>query len=316
MVSQVNLLSKGLESAATEEFCLQPTTTQVENIPECVGIKDVQKWNRSDPWINQLVVRLECFRCGRAVVKLVVILSTWQVAHYQIMLRCLAQRLTKDESSSGISWWPLPSASCRHTSGRRLGHQRNTWKVLVDCCWRSTRCDFMEIICLLFSSASWSTKLHVIYFIAWLMSNVLKVLPAMQKIRQMIMPSEGASWTPSLGSGWHGLHGWWSLVCRIRPSGRALEDGENSRTFGSTFATCCIPGSLAFQLKIFCFISVVISKAAPCIGNVFLFTFTCLLCCNLRDRIEKGEGKGGYGSASGLEACVQRQVPWPNFTQL
>jgi len=43
MVSQVNLLSKGLESAATEEFCLQPTTTQVENIPECVGIKDVQK---------------------------------------------------------------------------------------------------------------------------------------------------------------------------------------------------------------------------------------------------------------------------------
>ena len=128
MVFQVNLLSKGLESAATEDFCLQPTTRKVENIPECVDIKDVQKWNRSDPWINQLVVRLECFRCGRAVVKLVVILSTWQVAHYWIMPRFLAQRLTKDESSSGISWWPLPSASCRHTSGRRLGHQRKYLK--------------------------------------------------------------------------------------------------------------------------------------------------------------------------------------------
>lgn len=30
----------------------------------------------------------------------------------------------------------------------------------------------------------------------------------------------------------------------------------------------------------------------------------------LRRRLQKGRGKGGYGQASGLETCVQRQAPW------
>lgn len=35
-------------------------------------------------------------------------------------------------------------------------------------------------------------------------------------------------------------------------------------------------------------------------------------CWHLRRRGEKGKGKGGYGNASGLESCVQKQVPCLN----